>query len=145
MKQQVPMPSKFSNRTDNNLSQRTQNIQRKAKIQNVSGGAYGERKALQETASGAAMENANTRESRIPVPQGNPLAANLRTQGAFDPGDPNTPLSHGANGGPGADSSINLPVVDDISNGSTLARAMLMANPSPQLMRIVEAFNEAGI
>jgi hypothetical protein len=145
MKQDAPMPGRFANRQDKNLVQRTQNIQRKAQIQNAAGGAYGERKANQEIASGAVMANANTRESRIPIPQGNPLAQNLVVQDAFAQGNPDTPLSHGANGGPGEDASINKPVVDDINSGSTLARAMLMANPTPQLMRIVEAFNEAGI
>ena len=58
MKQDAPMPGRFANRQDKNLVQRTQNIQRKAKIQNAAGGAYGERKANQEIASGAVMANA---------------------------------------------------------------------------------------
>lgn len=144
MKQDAPMPGKFATRQDKNLVQRTQNIQRKAKIQNAAGGRYGERKANQEIAGGAST-NVPSAESRIPIPQGNPLVGNLVTQDAFAQGNPDTPLSHGAPGGPGEDSRILRPVVDDINSGSTLARAMLMANPTPQLMRIVEAFNEAGI
>lgn len=144
MKQDAPMPGKFATRQDKNLVQRTQNIQRKAKIQNAAGGRYGERKANQEIAGGAST-NVPSAESRIPIPQGNPLVGNITVQDAFAQGNPDTPLSHGAPGGPGEDSSILRPVVDDINSGSTLARAMLMANPTPQLMRIVEAFNEAGI
>jgi hypothetical protein len=56
-------------------------------------------------------------------------------------GNPNVPLSEGAAGGPGAGRSAQAIPVDDFNQGEALARAMYLANPTPQLARIVDAFN----
>jgi hypothetical protein len=111
-------------------------IQREGRnISEASGGTYSERKDIKEIYQGAPTD------VEQPV-VGNPMAQSLVTQGAFEPGNPETPLSSGAKFGPGNDDSGLLPRVDDISSGELLARAMYLANPTPQLARIVDAYNE---
>ena len=111
-------------------------IQREGRnIAEASGGTYGQRQEMQSLAQGAPTD------VEQPV-AGNPMAQGLITQGAFEPGNPETPLSSGAKFGPGNDDSGLLPPVDDVSSGELLARAMYLANPTPQLARIVDAFNE---
>jgi hypothetical protein len=79
----------------------------------------------------------------VTAPTGDMTPRGIQTTGAFAPGNPDTPLSHGANGGPGADASILQTPVDAPDQSSLLARAMLQANPtSRQLLMMVEAFNE---
>ena len=46
--------------------------------------------------------------------------------------------------GPGQDASQQLTPVDAIDQGSILVRAMFAMNPTPQLRRILEAYNEEG-
>jgi hypothetical protein len=67
----------------------------------------------------------------------NPINLNAAKSG-------DTPLSHGAVGGTGAGPEVNMPPVDQIDNGEMLARAMYLANPTPQLRRIVESYNETS-
>jgi hypothetical protein len=147
VKQVVQMPGAMSNRTDRNLVERTQRIQRDAKMQNAVGGPSGMRKDLTELASGAATAetgsatSANVTAGGTAVGTGPTVA--LPPIDAFAPGAP-APLSHGADGGPGANSGIQQTPVDSIDQGSALIRAMYLANPTPQMRLMVEAFNEEG-
>jgi hypothetical protein len=131
---------KNSSRTDKNLSARVQRVVNDAKIQNSTGGAYNERANLTSLAQGASTEQAMP---AVTAPMGDMTPRGIQTTGAFAPGNPDTPLSNGANGGPGADASILQTPVDAPDQSSLLARAMLQANPtSRQLLMMVEAFNE---
>jgi hypothetical protein len=132
-----------SSRTDNNISERVAKIQREAKVQNMSGGPYGQRAEMQSIASGAST---NVPTPQPTMPEGNPLTGSVDAINAFAAGTEGAPLSEGASGGPGAGTEVLPTPVDAIDQGSVLARAMLMANPnSRQLRMIVEAYNELGI
>jgi len=132
-----------SSRTDKNLSERVARVQRDAKIQNMSGGAYGQRAEMESIASGAST---NVPTPQVTMPQGNPLVGSVDAVNAFAPGTQGVPLSEGATYGPGAGQEVLPTPVDAIDQGSVLARAMLMANPnSRQLRLMVEAYNELGI
>ena len=129
-----------SSRTDKNLSARVQRVVNDAKIQNSTGGAYNERANLTNIAQGAPMAQAMP---AVTPPTGNMTPREIKTTGAFAPGNPDLPLSHGADGGPGADSSILQTPVDAPDQSSLLARALLQANPtSRSLLMMVEAYNE---
>ena len=111
-------------------------IQREGRnIAEASGGAYGERTRNQQLASGAPTAVAE------PAPA-NPLANSLPAVNLMAQGEEGVPLSDGAAGGPGRDRSALMTPVDDINQGELLARTMYLANPTPQLARIVEAYNE---
>jgi hypothetical protein len=130
-------PGKFARRNDlGNVKK----IQRSAKIQNASGGAYGQRAEMQGIASGAPMAQA------MPAaPMGNLTASNVPVVGAFEPTQrPNEPVTAGIDAGEGAGSNVLMTPVDAPDQLSVFARAMYMANPTPQLRRIVEAFEEEG-
>jgi hypothetical protein len=132
-----------SSRTDNNVSERVSKIQREAKIQNASGGAYTNRQDLTSLAQGAST---NVPTPQVSMPQGNPLSGSVDAVNAFAPGTQGVPLSEGATYGPGGGQEVMPTPVDAIDQGSVLARAMLMANPnSRQLRLMVEAYNELGI
>ena len=126
-------PAQLSRRTDlGNVKK----IQREGKnIAEASGGTYGQRKELGELSQGAITRVAE------PAPA-NPLASSLPPIDLMAPGQEGVPLSDGAAGGPGRDSSALMTPVDDFNQGELLARAMYLANPTPQLARIVEAYNE---
>jgi len=135
-----------ANRTDKNLTARTQKVMNYAKIQNASGGTYGSRQALQGLAQGAptapvggpAMAlgaGGDQGSTQTPRPVGPP-------SDIFAPTTHGLPLSHGGPGGPGQNGTNQIPV-DAPDQGSILARAMLAANPqSRMLFSIVEAYNE---
>lgn len=116
-------------------------IQREGKnIAEASGGAYGERARNQQLASGAptAVAAADT------IPAG-PMLSGLPNTEVFAPGTSGKPLSEGANGGPGAGTEVLEMPLTEQNLGASLARAMYLANPTPYLQLLVEAFNEEGI
>lgn len=127
---------KNSKRTDRGMVQK---IQRDAKIQNASGGAYGERAEMQSLASGGATgPTASAASAGAPAP-----AASVPTVNAFAPGTQGVPLSNGAKGGPGVNDTAQQTPVDSFNPDSMFVRAMYAANPdSYQLMMMVEAYNE---
>jgi hypothetical protein len=129
-----------SNRTDKNLTARVQRVVNDAKIQNAPGGTYTERSNLTNLAEGAPTEVAGS----LPMaPVSENVTPTVQTTNVFAPGNPNTPISQGAKGGPGADDSVLQTPVDAPDQSSLLARALLQANPtSRQLLMMVEAFNE---
>ena len=132
-------------RIDKNNVERVQRIQRNAKIEHASGGAYGSRRINEDLARGASTD--------VPVPQiGMPPTESWQNRmtsppsDIFAPTDHGRALSDGAEGGPGAGSNVQQTPVDSIDQGSVFARAMLAANPnSRQLRMIVEAFNELDV
>lgn len=128
-------PGKFARRNDlGNVKK----IQRDAKIQESAGGSYGQRAELQGIAAGAPMAQA-------PAAQGMPMPPVVPTVGAFAPtARPDEPVTSGVNAGEGAGSEVLMTPIDAPDQLSVLARAMYMANPTPQLRRIVEAFDEEG-
>lgn len=130
-------------RTDQNISSRVSKIQRDAKIQNATGGTYGQAGELTTLAQGAST-NVNT--PQVDMSTALPMQSNLPpVADAFAPGDANTPITDGAPGDtPGRAPHELPPAVTAPDQLSVLARAMFMQNPTPQLRRIVEAFNEEG-
>lgn len=128
-------------RTDKNLSERVARVQRDAKIQNASGGAYSSRTNLESLASGAST---NVPTPNINLPQGSPVSA-IPPVNAFAPGSgrEGIPLSDGAQFGPGRGEDAQPLPVNAPNPDSIFVRAMAAANPeSRQLMMMVEAYNE---
>jgi len=120
---------------------RAAKIQRDAKIQNAAGGAYGQRAELTSLAQGAPM--AQTATPAMPVPAS--VGGSVPTVGIFEPTQrPNEPITAGIDAGEGPGSEVLMTPVDAPDQLATFARAMYMANPTPQLRRIVEAFEEEG-
>lgn len=128
-------------RTDNNVSERVSKIQREAKVQNMSGGAYGQRAEMTSLAGGA-----STNVPTASVTMGEPSrVSQLPPVDAFAPGSgaQGYPLSDGAPTGPGRGSEVQPPTVNAPNPDSIFVRAMAAANPdSRQLMMMVEAYNE---
>jgi hypothetical protein len=128
-----------SSRTDNNVSERVAKIQREAKIQNSTGGAYTNRQDLTSLAGGASTDvpsvNMNTGTPVSQIPSGN----------VFTPGSgrDGVPLSDGAQFGPGRGIEAQAPTAEMLNPDSMFIRAMAQANPeSRQLFMMVEALNE---
>ena len=128
---------KNSKRTDRSMVQK---IQRNAKIENASGGTYGERKEMKSLASAESTgKTASAVSAENVVTAGTPVA----TVNAFAPGTQGAPLSDGAKGGLGVDDSAQQTPVDSFNPDSMFVRALYAANPdSYQLMMMVEAYNE---
>lgn len=123
-----------TNRNDLGLVKK---IQREGKnIAEAPAGKYGEGKDLKQISGGA-----TTKVEEASVAPGNTLAASLGPINLMAGGNPDVPLSDGAAGGPGRGRSAQAVPVDDFNQGEALARAMYLANPTPQLARIVDAFN----
>jgi hypothetical protein len=128
-----------SSRTDNNVSERVAKIQREAKIQNASGGAYTNRQDLTSLAGGAS--------TNVPTPnmaQASPVSQ-IPSVNAFEPGSgrDGVPLSDGAQFGPGRGMDSQPPTAEMVNPDSMFIRAMAQANPeSRQLFMMVEALNE---
>ena len=128
-----------SSRTDNNVSERVKKIQREAKIQNSTGGAYTNRQDLTSLAGGA-----STNVPSVNMNTGTPVSQ-IPSVNAFAPGSgrDGVPLSDGARGGNGRGEEVQPPTVDAPNPDSIFVRAMAAANPdSRQLMMMVEAYNE---
>lgn len=115
-------------------------VQRDAKIQRASGGAYGERTALNELATGAPMPSAPQ-----PTMPAAPMGPQIPSVGIFEPTQrPNEPITAGlpVGDGPGPE-VLNTPIME-VDQTAALARAMFAANPTPQMRRLVEAFMQEG-
>jgi len=128
-----------ASRTDKNLSERVARVQREAKMQNASGGGYGQRADLTSIASGA-----STNVPTPSMPEPSPVSQ-IPSINAFEPGSgrQGTPLSDGAEFGPGRGTEAQPFPVNAPNPDSIFVRAMAAANPeSRQLMMMVEAYNE---
>lgn len=128
-----------ASRTDKNLTARVQRVVSDAKIQNATGGSYTDRSNLTNLAQGASTEVA----SAMPVaPSGQPASIPVQTTNVFAPGSQGKPLSDGAPGGPGSNTSTQIPV-DAVNQDSIFIRTLAQLNPqSRQLFMMVEALNE---
>lgn len=134
---------KNASRTDKNLTARVQRTVNDAKIQNAPGGAYGERSALQE------LSSATTSQTPTPmgvVARGEYIKPQLPGVGIFEPTQkPEEPVTAGVdNGTPGVGSAALRMAPDAPDQLSVLVRAMFAQNPTPQLLRLLEAFNQEG-
>jgi hypothetical protein len=139
IKEQVSGMGENSSRTDNNISERVKKIQREAKIQNSTGGAYTNRQDLTSLAGGA-----STNVPSVNMTTGSPVSQ-IPSVNAFAPGSgrDGVPLSDGARGGNGRGEEVQPPTVDAPNPDSIFVRAMAAANPeSRQLAMMVEAYNE---
>jgi len=128
-----------SSRTDNNVSERVAKIQREAKMQNSTGGGYGQRADLTSIAGGA-----STNVPRPSMPEPSPVSQ-IPTVNAFERGSgaQGIPLSDGAEFGPGRGIEAQPFPINAPNPDSIFVRAMAAANPeSRQLMMMVEAYNE---
>ena len=112
-------PGKFARRNDlGNVKK----IQRSAKIQNASGGAYGQRAEMQGIAAGAPMAQAMP---AVTAPTGNLTARGMRTTGAFDPTErPDEPITAGIDVGPGPGSSALMMAKSSEKLSDTLAKML---------------------
>jgi hypothetical protein len=108
-----------SSRTDNNVSERVKKIQREAKIENANGGSYSERSNLSNLTAGN------------PTPTGSAVSSN--------PAAPSVPISSQLT------PNELLAQRQSPDAGAVLIRAMYMANPSPYLRRMVEAYDAEGL
>lgn len=137
MNEVVSGVGKNAKRTDNNVSERVSKIQREAKVQNMSGGAYGERADVTSIAQGAPMN--------VPSPSMSmPTVAAPAPINAFAPGSgADRPLADGSPIGPGRGIEAQPIPVTAPNPDSIFIRALAKANPeSRQLMMMVEAYNE---
>ena len=128
-----------SKRTDNNVSERVAKIQREAKIQNSTGGAYTNRADLTSLAGGA-----STNVPSVNMNTASPISQ-IPSISAFAPGSGRNgvPLSDGAPGGPGRGIEAQAPTAEMPNADSMFIRAMAKANPeSRQLFMMVESLNE---
>lgn len=143
-----------SKRTDNNISSRVSKIQREAKIQNATGGTYGQAGELTALAQGAS--------TNVPGPSAAVAASSMVSNAAssstgnissstppvdvFAPGTQGIPETDGAPGNtPGRQpSDLAVPVAGP-NELSVLARAIFASNPTPIWRRVVEAFDEEGV
>ena len=144
----IAMPGGMSNRTDKGLVQRVQKVQRDAKLNRAAGGAYNERNTVNSLVTEGGMPTTDSAVSQnIPAP-GTPAipASAIPSVNVFAEGNADTvPYSEGSPFGPGK-TSTNIPMVEAPDMGSALARALLAQNPTnPQLVAIVQAYNEAGM
>lgn len=102
---------------------------RPAKVSEAGGAAYGERAQLASLEAGAPTASAQPATPRI---NPTPLTA---------PSTTNVPLTEGVGGQtPGAGPEVLQPPVEGFDEASLFARAMYLANPSPQNRRLLELF-----
>jgi hypothetical protein len=135
----VSGPGKFAKRED--LS-RVKKIQREAKIQNATGGTYGQATQLQDIASGASTVQPSTVVGSSPA---NNIGSFSRQPKITDIQGTGEPITEGAGGGtPGAGPEVLSQPVDSPDNAALLARAMFAINPTPQNRRLLEAFLQEG-
>ena len=129
---------KNAKRTDRGMVQK---IQRNAKIQNASGGAYGQRAEMQSIASGASTAPTASAVSAQPAPR-----PAVQVTGAFAPGSQDKPFTDGAGGNTaGATPDELMANYQSSDPGAILVRAMYRMYPTPELRRYVEAYNAEGL
>jgi hypothetical protein len=135
---------KSAKRTDLNpsnlVSERVKRLQRDAKIQNATGGAYSQASQLQDIASGASTVQPGTVVNpSAAIRSTTPRPKITEVQG----GD--VPITQGAAGNtPGAGQEILSQPVDTPDSAAILAKAMFAVNPTPQNRRLLEAFLQEG-
>jgi hypothetical protein len=142
IQQKVSGVGKNSSRTDRNLVERTQRVQREANMANATGGPIGSAKTNRELSQGGAMA---TTASAVSANPGMP-APTINVVSPFAPGSPDRPDTDGMGGNtPGKSPDDLMANYNSTDPGSILVRAMYAAYPTPELRRYVEAYNEEGI
>ena len=133
---------KDAKRTDKNISERVAKIQREAKIQNATGGTYSQATQLQNIASGASTE---VPQAVINPTQANIVAPRVDTS-FFTEQNPNPSfITDGAPGNTPGRQPEELPApIDAPDNNALIARAMFLADPTPQNRRLMESFIQEG-
>lgn len=152
MTEKPALPGRLTNRTDKNLTQRTQKIQRNAKIQNAAGGQWGSRQENRGLIQEGGVNTPTASATSAGIPQQNVTVGDAgqsrpatKTVSAFEKGNPNVPFADGAGGNTaGASPNALMANMNVADPGSILIRAMYLANPTPELRRMVEAYNEEG-
>jgi hypothetical protein len=140
-KQQVSGVGKGSSRTDQNLVERTQRVQREANMANATGGPRGSAKTNREISQGGAMATTASAVSADAMTR-----SALNVVSPFAPGSPNRPDTDGMGGNTAGKTPNDLMAnYNSTDAGSILVRAMYAAYPTPELRRYVEAYNEEGI
>lgn len=120
-------------------------IQRSAKIQNASGGAYGQRSELQSIAQGASTNVSGPTFNAGSFRMGEE-ATMLRppVTDAFTPGT--GVLTDGAGfNTPGTPPNQLTDAITSVNPGRVLAAALYTANPNPYTRMLVEAYDNEGI
>lgn len=143
-KQKVSGIGKNSSRSDQNLVERTQRVQREANMANATGAPRGTAKVNRELSQGGAMA---TTASAVSADAMNRSAVNqVNVVSPFAPGSPDRPDTDGMGGDtPGKGPNDLMANYNSVDAGSILVRAMYAAYPTPELRRYVEAYNEEGI
>ena len=143
IRQEVSGVGAGSKRVDKNNVERVQRIQRNAEIQQASGGAYGSRRINDDDVANAPISpTASAVSSNITMPPA-PVAPSTNI---FDANDPNDIFTNGAGGntaGTSPDSLMSRFNTHDA--GYVLLAAMYQTNPTPEIARMLEAYNEEGI
>ena len=142
-KEIVSGTGKDARRTDQNISSRVQKIQREAKIQNATGGSYGESLNLQQLSEGAST---NMKKPIIaPTTSRTMPSAGLRMSPLDQMQNDAGPITDGAPGNTSGRQPYQLDQpVDAPDQSAILARAMFAINPTPQNRRLLEAFQQEG-
>lgn len=142
IQQKVSGVGKNSSRTDQNVVERTQRVQREANMANATGAPQGTAKVNRELSQGGAMARTASAVSvnpAMPTPTTNVVSP-------FAPGSPDRPDTDGMGGNtPGKGPNDLMANSNSTDAGSILVRAMYAAYPTPELRRYVEAYNEEGI
>jgi hypothetical protein len=142
IQQKVSGVGKNSSRTDQNIVERTQRVQREANMANATGAPRGTAKINRELSQGGAMA---TTASAVSVNQGMPAPV-TNVVSPFAPGSTDRPDTDGMGGDTAGKSPSDLMAnYNSTDPGSILVRAMYAAYPTPELRRYVEAYNEEGI
>lgn len=143
VKEIVSGTGKDARRTDQNISSRVQKIQREAKIQNATGGSYGESLNLQQLSEGAST---NMKKPIIaPTTSRTMPSAGLRMSPLDQMQNDAGPITDGAPGDTAGRQPYELDQpVDAPDQSAILARAMFAINPTPQNRRLLEAFQQEG-
>ena len=134
-----------SKRVDKNNVERVQRIQRNAQIQQASGGAYGDRmrneSSVQDAPITPTASGVNANITMPPPPRTVAPSTNI-----FDPNDPNDIFTNGAGGNTaGTSPDVLMARFNKPDAGYVLLAAMYQTNPTPELARMLEAYNEEGI
>ena len=134
-----------SKRVDKNNVERVQRIQRNAEIQQASGGAYGSRRINEDDVANAPIPPTGSAVSaNITMPP--PPRTVAPSTNIFDPNDPNDIFTNGAGGNTAGTSPDGLMArFNRPDAGYVLLAAMYQTNPTPELARMLEAYNEEGM
>lgn len=141
-KEVVSGVGKDAKRTDKNVSERVEKVQREAKIQYATGGPYSQASQLQGLVQGASTEvpSAVLAPARV-----NTVATNVDTS-FLNTVNPNpVTMTDGAPGNTPGRQPEELPApVDAPDNNALVARAIFMMDPTPQNRRLLESFQQEG-